>query len=441
MIRRSSKLLLSLLLIPALAIAAPDSPTGYLNLNGSTPSLIARDGHDLIVGTEGDDDFKVVLGQTTPLIIDGATGAVVFSGAVTASSFTGTLAATLANNTFLKARNAADDANIDVLKVDASYDTQLNADSGDNILLTIGGSTEAFLNTSALSPGAVAGNALGTAALPWAQLFQGGVAIDATDVVGIRGNSAIFSAINNSTTGDNVDHIAYGANTVGANIGLFKTRATTTDANTIVSASDQIGNIVFYGADGATYRAAASIIATVDGTPGSSDMPGAISFNTTLDGASSPTVAMKIAETGHLVFTRSDIRIRGTDASARAILITPDSNAASAAYLNLYTDATNGGHGSISSGIAAGADVQLSATDDVIIETRGGTDMWNFDTATGTMIGAGTGSIGWTLVSAANQACTTTCVTPCVMGQETTSKAFLACSDATADICLCAGAS
>lgn len=60
--------------------------------------------------------------------------------------------------------------------------------------------------------------------------------------------------------------------------------------------------------------------------------------------------------------------------------------------------------------------------------------------ATGELIGAGTATIGWALVSAANQACSTTCVTPCVMGQETTSKAFLACSDATADICLCAGA-
>ena len=60
---------------------------------------------------------------------------------------------------------------------------------------------------------------------------------------------------------------------------------------------------------------------------------------------------------------------------------------------------------------------------------------------TGTFIGTGTSDIGWTIQSAANQACNTTCVTPCVFGQETTSKAILSCSDATADSCLCAGAS
>jgi hypothetical protein len=61
--------------------------------------------------------------------------------------------------------------------------------------------------------------------------------------------------------------------------------------------------------------------------------------------------------------------------------------------------------------------------------------------ATGEILGSGTATLGWTLVSVANQACTTTCTSPCVFGQETTSKALLACSDATADICLCAGAS
>lgn len=52
-----------------------------------------------------------------------------------------------------------------------------------------------------------------------------------------------------------------------------------------------------------------------------------------------------------------------------------------------------------------------------------------------------TSDIGWSIQSAANQACNTTCTHACVFGQETTSKAILACTDATADVCLCAGAS
>lgn len=51
-----------------------------------------------------------------------------------------------------------------------------------------------------------------------------------------------------------------------------------------------------------------------------------------------------------------------------------------------------------------------------------------------------TSDIGWSIQSAANQACNTTCTHACVFGQETTSKAILACTDATADTCLCAGA-
>lgn len=62
-------------------------------------------------------------------------------------------------------------------------------------------------------------------------------------------------------------------------------------------------------------------------------------------------------------------------------------------------------------------------------------------TFTGQVLSTATSDLGWTLVSVANQACNTTCTNACVVGQETTSKALLACTDATADICLCAGAS
>lgn len=62
-------------------------------------------------------------------------------------------------------------------------------------------------------------------------------------------------------------------------------------------------------------------------------------------------------------------------------------------------------------------------------------------TFTGQVLSSTTSDIGWTIQSAANQACNTTCTSACVFGQETTSKAILACTDATADTCLCAGAS
>lgn len=66
------------------------------------------------------------------------------------------------------------------------------------------------------------------------------------------------------------------------------------------------------------------------------------------------------------------------------------------------------------------------------------------DTTNGTFTSARTTNLGWTVVSVANQACNTTCTSACVFGHNLTAGvpgAMLACTDATADECLCAGAS
>jgi hypothetical protein len=52
------------------------------------------------------------------------------------------------------------------------------------------------------------------------------------------------------------------------------------------------------GSDGANFIRAAAIEASVDGTPGTNDMPGRLVFSTTADGASSPTERMRIESTG-----------------------------------------------------------------------------------------------------------------------------------------------
>lgn len=66
----------------------------------------------------------------------------------------------------------------------------------------------------------------------------------------------------------------------------------------------------------------------------------------------------------------------------------------------------------------------------------------------GTFIGAGTGSIGWSVVDGTNNtACTSQCTSPAIFGFELTGDTafpivgFVGPAAATADICLCAGAS
>lgn len=53
-----------------------------------------------------------------------------------------------------------------------------------------------------------------------------------------------------------------------------------------------------------------------------------------------------------------------------------------------------------------------------------------------------TTDIGWSVQSGANTACNTTCTFGCVFGADTaTDFDAVGCADATADVCICAGAS
>ena len=60
---------------------------------------------------------------------------------------------------------------------------------------------------------------------------------------------------------------------------------------------------------------------------------------------------------------------------------------------------------------------------------------------TGSVTSSNATTLGWSVVAGANTACNTTCTSACVMGVDTADGDFLLCTDATADFCLCAGAS
>jgi hypothetical protein len=84
---------------------------------------------------------------------------------------------------------------------------------------------------------------------------------------------------------------------------LGKSRGTAAGGVTTVQNGDNLGVIMFAGADGTTINpVAAQINAAVDGTPGTNDMPGRLEFYTTADGASTPTERMRIDSSGNLLF-------------------------------------------------------------------------------------------------------------------------------------------
>lgn len=110
--------------------------------------------------------------------------------------------------------------------------------------------------------------------------------------------------------------------------------------------------------------------------------------------------------------------------------------------------ASEPGDMAINTGTIATSDLELVAQDDIIMRDFAGNSSLTVDTATraatfgGAVTSSATGALGWTPVAAANQACNTTCTSACVFGIDSAApQTWLACTDATADQCLCAGAS
>ena len=93
---------------------------------------------------------------------------------------------------------------------------------------------------------------------------------------------------------------------------FFKSRATDGSADTVVQSNDGIVALRFYGADGASFRQAAEIDVEIDGTPGSSDMPGRFVFKTTPDGSAAPAEALRISN-DKAVLAAGTIRTTATD--------------------------------------------------------------------------------------------------------------------------------
>ena len=120
------------------------------------------------------------------------------------------------------------------------------------------------------------------------------------------------------------------ASTGGGKIFFSKSRAATAGDDTVVQDGDQLGALLFTGADGTDRESAgAEISVEVDGTPGSNDMPGRIMFATTADGAASTTERMRIDSSGNVLIgltsaqsnasTISVLQVEGTTSETSSI--------------------------------------------------------------------------------------------------------------------------
>ena len=90
------------------------------------------------------------------------------------------------------------------------------------------------------------------------------------------------------------------SNAYGPVISLVKSRGTSDGSYTIVQSGDNLGTIQFGGSDGSADRVGVAIVAQVDTTPGSDDMPARLVFATTPDGSGHPTERLRIASAGQI---------------------------------------------------------------------------------------------------------------------------------------------
>ncbi len=114
-----------------------------------------------------------------------------------------------------------------------------------------------------------------------------------TPLVQIRGNHPNNASLLIS------EHVA-DAN--GASLFFYKSRNTAPGSFTSVAANDALGVIHFIADDGSDAGSKAALIACeIDGTPGTNDTPGRLTFYTTADGAADSTERMRLDNYGTLI--------------------------------------------------------------------------------------------------------------------------------------------
>lgn len=136
-------------------------------------------------------------------------------------------------------------------------------------------------------------------------------------VAGLGGNGDIFSYRYNNNTG-------------GPSLILAKSRSET-GSLLIAQSGDNLGQVLFQGADGSSFINGASIAAQVDGTPASGGMPGRIVFSTTPSASSTVTERMRIDSAGN-------VGIGTTSPSDRLTINSTGTNSAQYIYSTTSTE-------------------------------------------------------------------------------------------------------
>lgn len=212
---------------------------------------------------------------------------------------------TLSRDTVLASSNAGSAVNFGAGTKDvfATYPAgrAVYKESGGNVILDVNSTSAALRITQTGSGNAlVVEDSTSPDSTPFVvdasgRVITGGTAAYAINTIAGRiqsQSSSVFDGGFSSTLWSNDNS--------GAFVSFGKSRSGAVGTQTVVQANDSIGVLQFAGSDGTAFIEAARILAVVDGTPGTNDMPGRLVFSTTADGASTPTERMRIDNAGRI---------------------------------------------------------------------------------------------------------------------------------------------
>jgi hypothetical protein len=199
--------------------------------------------------------------------------------------------------------------------------------AGTEVLPIVQSSTTKQVSVTNLTSGRTVDMSIGLVNTTTARTNVLGSVTNSFQVEGTAGNNSSGQMVRNS------------ANANGPSFYLGKSRSATVNGNTVVASGDTLGRIDFLGADGTNLVRAASIYVTVDGTPGTNDMPGKLAFLTSPDGTVSPVERLTIDNAG-VVTVSSDNVVMNT--AGKGINFTANTNAAgmTSELLNWYEEGT-----------------------------------------------------------------------------------------------------
>ncbi len=121
------------------------------------------------------------------------------------------------------------------------------------------------------------------------------------------GQDRNLQVIGTDADSSSIQLIRQSADGSSPNLDFAKSRNATKGSNTVVQSGDNLGSIIFRGDDGTDLNStAASIMGEVDGTPGSNEIPGRLSFRTTKVGETTASERLRITQAGRVLIGTTD---------------------------------------------------------------------------------------------------------------------------------------